>query len=150
MCTLCMHVTNACSGVQQDLVEHHGIQCVQFHVFCVTCLLVEVRNVAYCPHGVHSAAHSVIPDCRVLSTTDLRGRAVYCLLLSSSCLQDLDSLPRGLMVLPELQQVREWYITSFKELRTFSFSKPSAKPADIPPFHQLLRAIFHRHIKVLW
>eukprot|EP00668_Euglena_longa_P038446 GGOE01049452.1.p1 GENE.GGOE01049452.1~~GGOE01049452.1.p1 ORF type:complete len:431 (-),score=138.04 GGOE01049452.1:242-1375(-) len=62
--------------------------------------------------------------------------------------QDLDSLPRGLMVLDELQMLRNWYTTSFKELRAFHFSKPNPRSDDEPRFHDLLDRIFDRHIGV--
>eukprot|EP00667_Euglena_gracilis_P009677 EG_transcript_9824 len=62
--------------------------------------------------------------------------------------QDLDSLPRGLIVLDELQMLREWYTTSFRELRAFHFSKPNPRPEDEPRFHELLDRIFERHIDV--
>lgn len=50
--------------------------------------------------------------------------------------------PAGLMVLPELQEIRDWYVTSFQELREFHFSKPQPRsddeprprPLAIPPF----------------
>ena len=36
----------------------------------------------------------------------------------------------GLMVLDELQEIRDWYTTSFKELRAFHFSKPNPRSDD--------------------
>jgi len=61
---------------------------------------------------------------------------------------NLDSLPRGLMVLPELQEIRDWYVTSFQELREFHFSKPQPRSDDEPRFHKVLGRIFDRHVYV--
>lgn len=58
--------------------------------------------------------------------------------------QDLDSLPRGLAVLPSIKKVREWYLQSFNELRAFEFSTPISG-ADELRFHAMLENIFTRH-----
>lgn len=61
---------------------------------------------------------------------------------------DGSTVGAGLIVLDELQMLREWYTTSFRELRAFHFSKPNPRPEDEPRFHELLDRIFERHIDV--
>lgn len=59
---------------------------------------------------------------------------------------ELENLPYGLSTKPQVLKVRDWYVDSFKELRTF----PSISGVgDEVKFTELLRNIYRRHANVV-
>lgn len=59
---------------------------------------------------------------------------------------ELDSMPYGLSRRLPVVQVRDWYVQSFKELRSFPTVKDAADEAQ---FTSLLRKIHQRHVNVV-
>eukprot|EP00668_Euglena_longa_P000267 GGOE01000359.1.p1 GENE.GGOE01000359.1~~GGOE01000359.1.p1 ORF type:complete len:455 (-),score=137.29 GGOE01000359.1:151-1323(-) len=57
----------------------------------------------------------------------------------------LDRLPRALGGLAAFQQVREMFTDSFRDLRSFQFSKPAPVWEDSQRFHDMLFVLQNRH-----
>ena len=59
---------------------------------------------------------------------------------------ELEKAPYGLSAKPYVLKVRDWYVESFKELRSFPRVRDSA---DEEAFTSMLRKIYHRHRNVV-
>lgn len=59
---------------------------------------------------------------------------------------ELENLPYGLSAKPHVLKVRDWYVESFKELRSFSKIKDAS---DEQEFTGLLKHIYGRHRNVV-